>query len=158
MTTVGGPMMNIILAFVVLLFIYLAFGVANYGSTQIGTVPEGSPASEYLQAGDKIVSINGVIVNKWYDPDSLDPTVVSILSTPSATGYVISYSRGTNEILYSTLRFSQSTRFTGSDSPPIRTNPVFSSARYCSSRCGIFSIRATKLSRSMASSSPIGRN
>jgi regulator of sigma E protease len=102
LTTVGGPMMNVILAFVVLLSIYLFFGVANYGSTKIGTVPEGSPASEYLQAGDVIISINGVNVTRWYDSEGLEQSVVSILSTPSAGGYVFSYSRGANDIVYVT--------------------------------------------------------
>lgn len=98
LTTFGGPMMNIILAFVILFSIYLFYGVANYDSTQIGGVVENSPASEYLQAGDKIIAINDVQVTKWYDPKGLTPTVVSILSTPSDTGYVILFERDGNEM------------------------------------------------------------
>lgn len=98
LTTFGGPLMNIILAFVILFGISLFYGVANYNSTVIGSVLENSPASEYLQDGDKIIAINDELVSKWYDPKGLEPTVVSMLSTPSDTGYVILFQRGDNEM------------------------------------------------------------
>lgn len=98
LTTFGGPMMNILLAFVILFSIYLFYGVANYDSTEIGAVVEGSPASEYLQAGDKIIAINDVPITKWYDPKGLTPTVVSMLSTPSDVGYTILFQRGDQEM------------------------------------------------------------
>ncbi len=63
--TFGGPLMNFVLAFIVFLTMSFIIGVPDYDSSVIADVSEGSPAAEILQAGDKIISINGVDVTSW---------------------------------------------------------------------------------------------
>ncbi|HOO44004.1 MAG TPA: site-2 protease family protein, partial [Bacillota bacterium] len=79
LATFGGPLMNFILALFVYLIIGFIVGVPNTESNVVGAIAEDSPASEIvgyendedhtpitlIQAGDKIVSINGVAVNSW---------------------------------------------------------------------------------------------
>ncbi len=74
MTTFGGPMMNLILAFVVFLLMALFWGVGDPASTVISEVTTNSPASSILQDGDEIIAINGVTVSSW----SLDNGLASI--------------------------------------------------------------------------------
>lgn len=65
-----GPAMNILTAFLLFSGLYLAgFPVpANMESTVIGSVVEGSPAERAgLQAGDRVLSVNGNQVERWED-------------------------------------------------------------------------------------------
>jgi regulator of sigma E protease len=55
----AGPAVNIALAFVLLLVLYVAHGYA-VPSTKIAAVERGQPASGVLQAGDRIVAVDGV--------------------------------------------------------------------------------------------------
>lgn len=62
---IAGSVMNFLLA-IVLYFIYsCAVGVPNYSSNVIGEVGYGYKAYEVLEAGDKIVAINGKEVSSW---------------------------------------------------------------------------------------------
>ncbi|MFA7561075.1 MAG: site-2 protease family protein [Candidatus Izemoplasmatales bacterium] len=65
LTTFGGPLMNFILALVVFLIVAFSIGVPDGKSTIVSDVNELAPAGEVLEAGDRIVSINGVEVNTW---------------------------------------------------------------------------------------------
>lgn len=61
----AGPVMNVVLAFVILLVVFCGVGV-SVASTQLASVVEGGPAAQAgLQAGDKIVSIDGKAVDDW---------------------------------------------------------------------------------------------
>ena len=80
MTTFGGPMMNLILAFFVYLLSAFAFGVAITESTVVGAVSESLPASGVVEAGDKILAVNGVAVEAWYSDKASLKTVNSELS------------------------------------------------------------------------------
>jgi regulator of sigma E protease len=65
LTTFGGPLMNFVLALVVFLIVAFSIGVPDGKSTIVSDVNELAPAGEVLEAGDRIVSINGVEVNTW---------------------------------------------------------------------------------------------
>ncbi|MFA5007579.1 MAG: RIP metalloprotease RseP [Candidatus Izemoplasmatales bacterium] len=67
MVTFAGAMMNIVLAFLVYLFIALAFGIPDTGSRVVSAVSEGMPAEGIVLPGDEIVAINGVAVSSWSD-------------------------------------------------------------------------------------------
>ncbi|MCX6357495.1 MAG: RIP metalloprotease RseP [Candidatus Aureabacteria bacterium] len=63
-----GPLMNLLSAFIIYLFLYLAgFPVPlNMERTVIGSVREGSPAAEAgLKPGDRVLSIAGRPVERW---------------------------------------------------------------------------------------------
>ncbi len=62
----AGPMMNIVLAFLIYILIYFSFGVPYRATTTIGHVPVGSWGWEMgLRDGDRIVSVNGEAVESW---------------------------------------------------------------------------------------------
>lgn len=63
--TFGGPLMNFVLAIFIFLIIAFSVGVPNGSSSVIGDVTENSPAHEILEAGDKVISINGVSIDSW---------------------------------------------------------------------------------------------
>jgi regulator of sigma E protease len=66
-TTVSGPLMNFIVAFVVLIVYSMAGGVQQV-VPMVGTVTAGSPAAEVgLQPGDKFITINGVQIGQDVD-------------------------------------------------------------------------------------------
>lgn len=67
LTIFAGPFMNFVLAFFIFIIVGLASGVPNTNSTVIGEVTSYYPASEKLQAGDKILSVNGDKVNTWIE-------------------------------------------------------------------------------------------
>lgn len=93
LTTVAGPLMNIILAFVVLLFLFLVYGVANYDSTKLGVVSSDLPAGEYLQPGDIVLEINGTAVEAWSSKDANRFTIQTALAIPSNNGYIFTVDR-----------------------------------------------------------------
>ncbi len=66
-TIAAGPIMNLVLAFVVALAFFAGYGVPFAGdniTTAIMSVEEGSPAQEAgLQAGDIVTAVNGETVN-----------------------------------------------------------------------------------------------
>jgi regulator of sigma E protease len=60
---VAGPVMNFIVAIVLLVISYAVFGIAS-PTTTVGAISPGKPAALVgLQAGDRIVAVNGVAVN-----------------------------------------------------------------------------------------------
>lgn len=65
----AGSVMNILSAFLIFAGIFLAIGVQSFPDRpEIGTVLSGSPADlAGLQAGDRILSIEGKPVEKWMD-------------------------------------------------------------------------------------------
>lgn len=63
---VGGPLMNFILAALLLTLIFTVLGVPQDFTTSIGEVMAGDPADQAgLKSGDKILAINGNAVDKW---------------------------------------------------------------------------------------------
>ncbi|MGA0351571.1 MAG: RIP metalloprotease RseP [Acholeplasmataceae bacterium] len=68
LTIFGGPLMNFVLAFVLYLIVAFFVFQPQLDSNAIGDVIEGYPASSVgIVAGDKITSINGLVVNDWND-------------------------------------------------------------------------------------------
>lgn len=76
LTLFAGPFMNFILAILIYLIVNFATGVPNYDSSVVGTVSKAN--SELIQmvddteetlieAGDKILSINGNSISSWND-------------------------------------------------------------------------------------------
>jgi regulator of sigma E protease len=55
----AGPLMNIILAFLILFVLFAAKGVIN-DNNRVDVIEKGSAAAGVLQQGDKIVSVDGV--------------------------------------------------------------------------------------------------
>ncbi|MFY9114518.1 MAG: RIP metalloprotease RseP [Dethiobacteria bacterium] len=70
---VAGPLMNFVLALLLLFSVYFFFvGVPITDSTGIGNVVPGHPAAEAgLQTGDQLTAIDGVNVSNWNDVVSL---------------------------------------------------------------------------------------
>ena len=54
----AGPLVNFILAFVLLFAAFFAFG-PRVATTQVAEIRPGSPAAQYLKPGDKLVSVDG---------------------------------------------------------------------------------------------------
>ncbi len=75
----GGPMMNLILAFVLFLFLSFMIGVPDSGSTVISNVSEGLPAYNILLPDDEILAINSVEVTAWRSDEAI-ATVTSELA------------------------------------------------------------------------------
>ena len=105
LTAFGGPLMNFVLAIIVYLIIAFAIGVPNHASTVIGEVSPGAPAYEVLEAGDRIISINGVEVTSW----SGETNSISSELAKTYDGYVIVVERDgqtlTLETIYPLLVF-----------------------------------------------------
>lgn len=81
----AGPLFNLILAWI---FCVVLIGMTGYRPTEIAGVQEGYSAEEQgLQAGDKIVEINGRNVHIW------DQISLYILSHPDETEYEVVYER-----------------------------------------------------------------
>ncbi len=55
----AGPLVNLILAFLLLVLFFAAIGPET-ASTRVGPIEKGYPAAEVLKPGDRIVSIDGV--------------------------------------------------------------------------------------------------
>ncbi len=66
-TLFAGAFMNFVLAIVLCLIVAIATGVPDKSSNVIGDVTSNFPAGQYLQKGDKIISINGNTVYNWDD-------------------------------------------------------------------------------------------
>lgn len=61
----AGPLMNIILAFIILCIIAFASGSPT---TSVGKLVDGSPAIKAgLKEGDKLLKVNGTKIDKWED-------------------------------------------------------------------------------------------
>jgi regulator of sigma E protease len=68
----AGVTMNVVLAFVIYVFLFAAVGVSARATTQVDTVrvdllPPGTEALATLQHGDRFVRINGDSVTMWED-------------------------------------------------------------------------------------------
>jgi regulator of sigma E protease len=67
----AGSFANILLALVLTAFLLAGHGVIDMESTRIGGVLPGYPAEEAgIQAGDKIIAVDGVEVETWKDMSS----------------------------------------------------------------------------------------
>jgi regulator of sigma E protease len=65
LTILGGPLMNFVFAFLLLSFIFMAFGAPTGISNEVASVIKGSAAERAgFMAGDRIISINGIKVDK----------------------------------------------------------------------------------------------
>lgn len=64
---VAGPLMNFALAIVLFIIVSAVVGTPNYDDTVIDKTIEHTPVYGQLQDYDRIISIDGVKVNKWED-------------------------------------------------------------------------------------------
>ncbi len=80
--------MNFVLSIVLYIIISFATGVPS-NSNEIGSVGEGYPSAEFLQAGDKITAINGNPIESWDDLSS----VMNSLAEDGETNLSIDYER-----------------------------------------------------------------
>jgi regulator of sigma E protease len=55
----AGPAMNILVAFLILFFLYVGFGTAK-ATKNVDQIEKGKPAAAVLQSGDRIVAVDGV--------------------------------------------------------------------------------------------------
>ncbi len=64
---VAGPLMNLVLALVVLVGLYVVQGVEDIPANRVGTVVEGSAADRAgIEVGDRLVEIGGETFDYWY--------------------------------------------------------------------------------------------
>lgn len=65
----AGPIMNLVLAIFLFMIVFAYFGIATATNTNVvGSLIEGMPAQAAgIEAGDKIVSVNGVETPTWTD-------------------------------------------------------------------------------------------
>lgn len=83
----GGPMMNFILAFVILFLIGWFVTKPNLESSIIDEVSKESPAALIgLKPGDQIVSINGIVIDSW-------SKIGIVMNDISNTNVTLSYQR-----------------------------------------------------------------
>jgi regulator of sigma E protease len=75
----AGPMVNIVLAFLILFV--LSFGVQDPTAIQVGSIEEETPAARTLQEGDRFVAVNGVRVN----PDNIGASAERIVNEVDAS-------------------------------------------------------------------------
>lgn len=66
-TIFAGPLMNLILAIFMYLIVAFIAGVPNSGSNKIGSISAHYPADGVLEAGDRIVAVEGVQTDSWTD-------------------------------------------------------------------------------------------
>lgn len=66
LSVLAGPLMNFVLAVVVFFCMGLIYGYPDTSTTEIA-VADGAVVEAGLESGDKIYSINGVVVNDWDD-------------------------------------------------------------------------------------------
>lgn len=55
----AGPAMNFLIAFILIFVLFAFVGTAVGTSTKIRTVSKNSPAAGHIQAGDKLIAVNG---------------------------------------------------------------------------------------------------
>ncbi len=68
----AGPGFNLLLAVVLLMFVYFFYGVPVL-STRVGSLESGAPAEQAgIRKGDRIVAVNGRAVDEW---DELSKTI-----------------------------------------------------------------------------------
>ncbi|MGS0973206.1 MAG: RIP metalloprotease RseP [Candidatus Izemoplasmataceae bacterium] len=84
LSIVAGPVMNFVLAYVIFLVLNLIVGFPLVEDSTIGTTAPSSPADEVFVEGDRIISIEDVLVNDWDDvrselDNNLDNRDVQIL-------------------------------------------------------------------------------
>ena len=64
----AGPVMNIVMAYVLVVILLAAVGIPNATIPVVGTVSEGTPAYEAgLMVGDEFISADGVMIEGKYD-------------------------------------------------------------------------------------------
>lgn len=59
-TIVAGPLVNVVLCFLILWVIFMSHGLANPNIVGVGVTDEGSPAAQVLREDDRILSVDGV--------------------------------------------------------------------------------------------------
>jgi len=104
LTTVGGPLMNLLLAIFLFLFIAFVFGVSNPDSTVISQTSEGMPAAAEIMAGDEVVAINGIAVESWANPDSANSIISVLHDYENNESYVFTVIRDGEEITLNPIR------------------------------------------------------
>lgn len=72
----AGPIMNYILAIFLLLVLGACFGVNTYVFRIAKTIPNMPAAKAGIQAGDKILAVNGQPYSSYYDPEQVVDGVV----------------------------------------------------------------------------------
>jgi regulator of sigma E protease len=92
----GGPMMNFILAFVLYFVVGLFMMTPNLQSTEVKNVIETYPASNFLNPGDSIQSINGISVETWTE-------MSQVLSNLTSQTIDVTYESNNNIMTYEDL-------------------------------------------------------
>lgn len=64
-TIFAGPLMNLLLAIIIYIFVAFCSGVPNYESNVVGEISSGLSAEGVLEVGDEIISVNGNNVATW---------------------------------------------------------------------------------------------
>lgn len=67
LSIVAGPVMNFVLAYVIFLVLNLFVGFPVLNEAIVGDTAPSSPADEVLMEGDRILAIEGVMVDDWND-------------------------------------------------------------------------------------------
>ena len=92
LTIFGGPLMNMVFAFLLLSMVFAVFGTPVGVSNVVGTVSKGSPADlAGLMPGDKIVKLNG-------SPVSDMSYIVEIIHKSSGKKLVLTVERGNKAV------------------------------------------------------------
>jgi len=55
----AGPVMNLVVAFIIIFSLFIANGVPDQTRVAVGSIESGMPATKVLKPGDEIVSVNG---------------------------------------------------------------------------------------------------
>lgn len=102
LSTVAGPIANLILAFVVLTLVFAIAGVPKSTSNEIATITKNSEAEKAgLKAGDKIVSING---EKYANMEE----IINVIHTNSGQQLVLGIIRdGTPLLVKATPKYNE---------------------------------------------------
>ncbi|MGD9910491.1 MAG: RIP metalloprotease RseP [Candidatus Izemoplasmatales bacterium] len=94
----GGPLMNLVLAFVLYLTLALIIGVPNYDSTVVNQVTDNYPASGVVLPGDEIVKINGVDIYAWTSSESIATVTTELSKTEENPTFVLTVIRDGVEV------------------------------------------------------------
>jgi regulator of sigma E protease len=83
----AGPLVNFILAFVLLVFAFAAFG-PRVPSTRVGEIKPGSPAATVLKSGDQILAVDGKRPGATVKKDDRNAFYARLISAHGCAGGV----------------------------------------------------------------------
>ncbi|MFJ8087272.1 RIP metalloprotease RseP [Lysinibacillus sp. NPDC095746] len=109
MAIFAGPLFNFILAFIIYMLIGLIHGVPTYEPIITEVVDNDSAAQAGMLAGDKVVGINGQVVNKWQDLAAIvqDHPGENITVTVDRNGQQVNLNMKVKEIVQNGDKYGQ---------------------------------------------------